>query len=35
MIYAGRLAAERHGPHGKSIRVPAVAVAEYLAGAAA
>lgn len=35
MIYAGRLAAERHGPHGKSIRVPAAAVDEYLAGAVA
>ena len=30
MIYAGRLGAERHGPHGKAIRVPAGAVAEYL-----
>ncbi len=30
MIYARRLRAERHGPRGKAIRVPADAVAEYL-----
>jgi excisionase family DNA binding protein len=32
MIYSGRLHAERHGEHGKAIRVTAVAVAEYLSG---
>ena len=35
MIYAGIIRAERHGEHGKAIRVTADAVAEYLAGAAA
>jgi excisionase family DNA binding protein len=35
MIYSGRLTAERHGPQGKSIRVPAAAVEQYLAGAVA
>ncbi len=30
MIYAGRLRAERHGPRGRAIRIPADAVAEYL-----
>jgi excisionase family DNA binding protein len=35
MIYAGRLRAERHGPHGKAIRVTPGAVAEYLASASA
>jgi excisionase family DNA binding protein len=35
MIYAGRLAAERHGPAGKAIRVTAAAVEQYLAGVAA
>jgi excisionase family DNA binding protein len=35
MIYSGRLRAERHGEHGKSIRVTAAAAAEYLSGAVA
>lgn len=35
MIYAGRLRAERHGEHGKAIRITAAAVAAYLSGAAA
>ena len=35
MIYSGRLRAERHGEHGKAIRVTASAVAEYLSGTAA
>lgn len=35
MIYSGRLAAERHGPRGGAIRVPAGAVAAYLQGAVA
>lgn len=35
MIYAGRLAAERHGEHGKAIRVTASAVSDYISGVAA
>lgn len=35
MIYSGRLRAERHGERGKSIRITASAVAEYLSGAVA
>jgi excisionase family DNA binding protein len=31
LIYSRRLRAERHGPRGGAIRVPADAVAEYLA----
>lgn len=35
MIYARRLRAERHGPHGKAIRITPDAVAEYLASVSA
>ena len=35
MIYSGRLRAERHGPRGGAVRVPAAAVAEYLRHVAA
>jgi excisionase family DNA binding protein len=35
MIYSGRLDAERHGSRGGAIRVPAEAVAKYLASVAA
>ena len=35
MIYSGRLRAERHGEHGKAIRITASAIAEYLSGAVA
>jgi len=35
MISAGRIRAERHGPRRGAIRVPADAVAEYRAAAAA
>lgn len=35
MIYSGRLAAERHGSRGGAIRVPADAVARYMASVAA
>lgn len=31
LIYSRRLRAERHGPRGGAIRVPADAVADYLA----
>jgi len=35
MIYSGRLHAERHGSRGGAIRIPAEAVATYLASTAA